>query len=498
MLEATKEILLENDRLYEKRKAEIRATKSNVKIKGTTYYVSNKGNDCNDGLTPETPWKTLDKVSDYEFKPGDGVLLKRGDLFRGDIKTKPNVTYSAYGEGEKPKLYGWIEDMADESLWEEYDTENHIWQYTKRILDPGTLVFNGGELHSRKHIPSFRNMQYVLRNDINTPFVMATHMDKELDIFWEYTDTFDNTPSKGEEFPVPEVADKLGSLYLKCSKGNPGKVFDSIEAIARRPAFDCGNNENITIDNLCIKYYLFGARGGEKMCKGLHVLNCEIAWIGGNIMDYRGIDPNYPPGKRGSVTRFGNGIEIYGGCDDYIVENCLFYQIYDAAITFQFNTDKKVTMTNINYKDNVIEHCVYGIEWFLDQLDGESESYMENVEMSGNIIRLSGYGWGQQRHNTDTPALLKGWSYRNTARNFEIHNNILDRCAYRMIHLVAYKDEYCPKLYDNTYIQYLGQMIGQYGGNEIKEPEMLVFDNNAEETIHNIVKDENAKVYFIK
>ena len=33
--------------------------------------------------------------------------------------------------------------------------------------------------------------------------------------------------------------------------------------------------------------------------------------------------------------------------------------------------------------------------------------------MSGNIIRLSGYGWGQQRHNVDTPGLLKGWSYKN-------------------------------------------------------------------------------------
>ncbi len=498
MIEATKEILLENEKFYEKRRSEIRATKTDVKIKGITYYVSTSGDDNNDGKSPENPWKTLDKVSTADLKAGDGVLFKRGDLFRGNVKTKPNVTYSAYGEGEKPKLYGWIEDMADPSFWTEYDAENHIWEYTKKILDPGTLVFNNGEFHSRKHIPSFRNMQYVLRNDISTPFVMATHMDKELDIFWKYTDTFDTTPSKGEDFPIPEVADKLGTIYVKCSKGNPGEVFDSIEAIARSIAFDVGNNENVTVDNLCIKYYLFGVRGGEALCRGLHVTNCEMAWIGGNIMDFRGIDPNYPPGKRGSVTRFGNGVEIYGGCNDYVVTNCYFYQIYDAAITHQFNTDKKVTMTNIRYEDNLIEYCVYGIEWFLDQLDGESESYMENLEMSGNIVVLSGYGWGQQRHNTDTPALMKGWSYKNTARNFKIHNNIFDRCAYRMIHLVAYKEEYCPEMYENTYIQHFGGMIGQYGGNKIKEPEMLIFDEKAEEKIHNIVKDKNAKVYIIK
>ena len=491
-------ILIQTDKIAEKRKIEIKNAKDCLNVFRTTYYVSNSGDDSNDGKTENTPWKTLDKVSSSTLYPGDGVLFKRGDLFRGNVKTQPGVTYGAYGTGDKPKFYGWYEDLADANLWEEVDRKNHIYKYKKGILDAGTLVFNDGEFHSRKLIPSYRGMKYVCRNDITKPFIMKDEMTLDLDIFWEYTDTFDTTPSKGEDFPIPEVADKHGTLYLKCDKGNPGDVFESIEAIVRSTAFECGNNENVTIDNLCIKYYLFGARGGEKNCRGLHVSNCEIGWIGGNIMDYRGIDPNYPPGKRGSVTRFGNGIEIYGGCDDYIVENCLFYQIYDAAITFQFNTDKKVTMTNINYKNNVIENCVYGIEWFLDQLDGETESYMENVEMSGNIIRLSGYGWGQQRHNVDTPALLKGWSYKNTARNFKIHNNILDRCAYRMIHLVAYKDEYCPKMYENTYIQYKGQTLGQYGGNEIKEPDMLVFDENAEETIKNIVKDKDAKVYILE
>lgn len=154
-------------------------------------------------------------------------------------------------------------------------------------------------------------------------------------------------------------------------------------------------------------------------------------------------------------------------------------------------------MTGIRYTGNLIEKCVYGIEYFLDQIEGERESYMENVEMSNNFIRLSGYGWGQQRHNFHTPALIKGWSYINTARNYRIHHNIFDRCAYRMLHLVALKDEYCPKMQDNIYIQHYGGMIGQYGGNEEAEPEILIFDEMAEDKITRVLGEEHPKVYHI-
>ena len=59
----------------------IRNTETKVKIKGTAYYVSANGNDENDGLSPETSWCTLEKVSNTEFVPGDGVFFKRGDIF---------------------------------------------------------------------------------------------------------------------------------------------------------------------------------------------------------------------------------------------------------------------------------------------------------------------------------------------------------------------------------------------------------------------------------
>ena len=501
MKEATKEFLAEQEKIYIKRREEILNTKDELEIKGTTYYVSNDGDDNNDGLTPETAWKTPNKINKVWLNPGDGVLFKRGDLFRGQaILSQAGITYGAYGEGEKPKFYGWDEDLADPSLWEEHDNEKHIWKYKKEILDVGTLVFNDGEKVSRKLIPTFRGMQFVCRDDETKPFVMENEMTEDLDIFWYFERTLTRRrPKDNEDFPVPEPRNQSGDLYLRCDNGNPGEVFDSIEAIAHLTTFKCADKANVRVDNICMKYYCFGVSAGRgEGAKNLAVTNCEIGWIGGNILHYLGTDPNYPEGRRGSVTRYGNGIEVYGRCDGFLVENNYIYEAYDAGASHQETAIAKDDMKNVTYKNNLIEKCVYGIEYFLGEIGEGYDCIMGNIEICDNIIRLSGYGWGQQRHNVHTPALIKGWSYRNKAKNFKIYGNTLDRCAYKMVHLVAEKEEYCPIMDGNTYIQYSGQMIGRWGGNEVKEPDIEIFDEKAEEKINNVFGDRNAEVYIIK
>jgi hypothetical protein len=117
--------------------------------------------------------------------------------------------------------------------------------------------------------------------------------------------------------------------------------------------------------------------------------------------------------------------------------------------------------------------------------------------IENNIMRLSGYGWGQQRHNVDTPAHVKGWSYMNTARDFSIRGNIFDRAAYRMIHTVAKSPESLPLIRDNTYIQNLGAPLGSFGANEIAEPPVLQFDENAEQTIKTTLGDTTARVWIL-
>ena len=496
-LETVMDVIEEKSRQL---KAKILSAPDEIAVSGARYYVSAEGCDGNDGRSPETAWRTLQKVTEAKLCPGDGVFFRRGDVFRGFVNAQAGVTYAAYGTGDKPKFYGWDRDLCDPTLWVLFDAEKYIWKWNEPILDCGTLVFDGGAAHGRKLIPSYIGGKFVCREDESRVFDLQKEMTQDLDLVCFFDARTTTAPSKGQDFPVPVIdGESLGELYLRCDKGNPAEVFGEIEALPRRNMFTVGENENVRIDNLCLKYIGCHAIGaGGKCVKNLHVSNLEIGWIGGAIQHYLGTDPNYPQGGRGTVTRYGNGVEIYGGCADYTVENCYIYQVYDAGITHQITTQgEEYHLDKILYRNNLVERCVYSIEYFLEKNGGDMKSAIKNCTMEGNILRLSGYGWGQQRHNTDTPAHIKGWSYENTASDFVIRKNIYDRAAYRMVHLVAKKTESCPKMEGNTYVQTAGRPLGQYGANETAEPPILVFNADAEKIIREQFGDENAVVYTL-
>jgi hypothetical protein len=173
--------------------------------------------------------------------------------------------------------------------------------------------------------------------------------------------------------------------------------------------------------------------------------------------------------------------------------------VYDAGITHQITTGgRTIEMKNVLYKDNLVEKCVYSIEYFLDMNNDDVDSTMDGIEMCGNILREAGYGWGQQRHNKHTPAHIKGWSYVNRAKNYSVHDNIFDRSAYRLVHLVAKEDASCPAMARNVYVQHKGGMLGQYGGNEVAEPPIHLFDENVESTIRDVFGESDAVVAMIE
>ena len=78
----------------------------------TTYFVSNNGNDNNDGLSPVTAWATISKVNSEIFLPGDFILFKRGDTWYEQLVISSSgdpsgyITFGAYDSGNKPILDG--------------------------------------------------------------------------------------------------------------------------------------------------------------------------------------------------------------------------------------------------------------------------------------------------------------------------------------------------------------------------------------------------------
>ena len=91
---------------------------------GTVYYVSAEGDDANDGITPETPIKTLSKASSLSLKAGDSVLFRKGDTFTGNLSysnldaTKENpITFASYGDGdERPVITNGNETLKNETV----------------------------------------------------------------------------------------------------------------------------------------------------------------------------------------------------------------------------------------------------------------------------------------------------------------------------------------------------------------------------------------------
>ena len=78
---------------------------------GTIYYVdATEGDDNNNGKSPETAWKTIEKVNTIEFQPGDQILFQCGETWTGSLKPQGSgvegapIVIASYGEGAKPVL----------------------------------------------------------------------------------------------------------------------------------------------------------------------------------------------------------------------------------------------------------------------------------------------------------------------------------------------------------------------------------------------------------
>lgn len=108
----------------------------------TTYYVDPAGSNGNDGLTPQTPWRTLLKVGISTFLPGDEILFKRDGVWN-EWLTPPSsgtagnlIKFDAYGSGRPPEFTGLYQ--TKNSDWT--NTTGNVWQITLSATQPITQL----------------------------------------------------------------------------------------------------------------------------------------------------------------------------------------------------------------------------------------------------------------------------------------------------------------------------------------------------------------------
>lgn len=366
-------------------RAAIRSSTDQLQSGGTVYYVSENGNDSNQGTSIGAPIKTIDRLKQLTLRAGDTVLFERGSVFRitSAYHTVSGVKYGAYGSGEKPKIYGSEKNYAA-SAWVKTEYEN-IWKLALSKVnntdptpgDVGIIVFNQNQLVGTK--------QYIIEELKNDGYFY-----------------YDNAEQ---------------AVYLYCSAGNPGTVYSDIE-IGRKNVLFVPKN-NVTIDNLGFFYtgaHAIAADAGTGACD-VKITNCEIGWIGGSShMD----------------TRFGNGIQFWNGCQNIEISGCYIYQVFDAGITFQ-GDDLQSVYKNIRIKNNLIEYCSWSFEWwsgyenpYYYSLNLCDNGEISNITVDSNIMRFEGRGWALA---TRKPTAIQGpWgvrTYKNLS-DFVVSNNTFD------------------------------------------------------------------------
>lgn len=229
---------------------------------GTNYYISSsQGDDANDGLTPESAWRTpanirLKGYYPPNFEPGDSILFKRGDFWaRGNSSIRANgteanpIVIASYGEGPAPLLIGHVKP----SPWT--PVEGHPGVYSAP-LELGTVFSNvyaiptllqyvpSGELDLLDPVDIETYLSNFTPGTVGPPWgATGRSSSGETDIMW--IRTFDDTP------PVDVMAFWGAAFYI--ARSSSYIIIDGFEIIESQGAIDIEGSDHCVARNNQIK-----------------------------------------------------------------------------------------------------------------------------------------------------------------------------------------------------------------------------------------------------
>lgn len=380
----------------DKRLKEILNTKNTLEyydIKGKIFYVSTKGNDSNDGLSPETPIQSLTAVDSLLIEEGDAVLFERGCVWRmlERFECREGVTYGSYGKGRKPMILGSPANFAQQ-VWKPSQKKN-VWQINYMYAYPaGAFLDEGREIGYQK--------------------LTMRELEKNTDYFLD---------------------EGTATLYFYCDKGNPSNVYYSMEFSQGPLVMHCSTGvDNVTVDNLCLRYLGSGGVGTLYNNSNIDVTNCEIGFTGGVSM---------------GAVRGGNGLGSWCGGYDYQWDHNWVYQTFDSGMSPQGNNSFH-NYDNISMSNNLFEYNNADIEsWESGYRHAEHKNKpmatYSNNHYDNNICRFTSLGWGTRADDGGIRG-IDGVHYGHFGpdqiKSMTFNNNIID-CPGRMIYKMSIENK---------------------------------------------------------
>jgi len=358
------------------------------------FFVDATGGDDEDtGTSAANAWQTISKVNSSSFDPGDHILFKRGETWRGESMAVPSsgtanayVTFGAYGTGANPiidpttEFNDWVLDTG--AIWRRAQTNassltqvfedgvRMIFAANKAAMVAGSWAYDSG-------IPGYIHVWCSDSGNPNTGHVV--------------------------EYDAVSLAD-LGTFRLN---GKSYLVFDSIDIY--RPG-DCAfiaedtvtPSTNVTIQNCNFSYcggrsVLLGTNGATTWTypTDVTVSNCVAHddldvpfWVGHCtrviIEDCEAYDcgkDTDPYGKLYPNTKhYPNGILISAEAQDCIIRNNYVHDIYGIAILDERSGGLVGSNTIID--GNLVDETGYTFNCI--QVHGDSTVIRNNITYNNN------------------------------------------------------------------------------------------------------------------
>ncbi|MEG1883695.1 MAG: right-handed parallel beta-helix repeat-containing protein [Clostridia bacterium] len=524
------------------RKNEIQKSTSNYPTDGIVYYVSNSGDDKNDGLSPETVWRTLDKVNSgawgwegklntsefpeflwasehpdeqVSLQGGDAVLFERGGLWRGQLQTAEGVTYSAYGEGEKPCFYGSPENGAGAEKWTLVEGTTNIWLFHQPVQQCGMIVCDNDTIALRDYAYYEDGIYYKMASNAvlsweeleHLPELTPQGISENLHFFCEIPSV-----NNGEYCWI------AGALYLRCDEGNPGKVFSSMEFATGNNAWNEGMarvRNNVTLDNLSFRYGMSGIYVHDS--ENAVIRNCAVSYVGGMIISAGGGSDISDRPEECSLICSGDAI-LLGGVNN-IAENNYISNTFDYGVTVEaFSGDPNSPYrSGCRVSGNLLESCSGGllvVDW--NAINNKKDApVFTDITLSDNVVAYSGCSkWAHYDQRFDENWNYIGEGYGCSELDLWINPGCKDILVENNVFGFGYENEYRIALTyvdsDLSWLTAVGNtFLADYGakfisvnnyGSDANEDQYLRFDAdmNLEKTVQEQIKDASCKLTLIK
>lgn len=393
----------------------------------TTYYVSNNsGNDSHNGLSPSSAWKTLFKVSSFNFLPGDSILFKKGDIWEeastlvfteSGTATNP-ITISTYGQGNKP-----------------------IISYNLPIT--GWNISNNWTIHA----PNIWRMKYTPGTSPNRLWINGTEV-----LVAPILADVGTTNSQGTfERWFYNTIDSMLYVY---SIGNPATSFVSMDGNADF-SFVLYNNSHIVIDGLDIRggrwqtIYIGRAsyitikncnigygRSGVSITSDLNMFTSEYIVIENCNLDS---GMNFSFGKsslntNGSLRGSEDGVALYNAARNCTIKNNYFNGWGHTTVYCIAIDPNKSGVYNNKIHNNYFNgsNISYGRPLGTDGVNGKcyNNEFFNNI-MKDHTVRSQINGNNNWVHHnifdgqTTSPAVNYGTDGSGQAIELSIYDNVL-------------------------------------------------------------------------